>query len=87
MSGVLIAYPGVIAPRSTHSQRVPHGQRAFGIPNELIVRMQQNEQTEPVHLCDVRPWLGTDAMHCRTRGVPRAVVDTWLTSLTPPAGF
>ena len=27
------------------------------------------------------PWLGTDAMHCRTRGVPRDVVDNWLKSL------
>jgi agmatine deiminase len=26
------------------------------------------------------PWLGTDAMHCRTRGVPRTVVDNWLKS-------
>src|SRR5262249_45516397 len=26
------------------------------------------------------PWLGTDAMHCRTRGIPRAVVDNWLKS-------
>jgi Porphyromonas-type peptidyl-arginine deiminase len=24
------------------------------------------------------PWLGTDAMHCRTRGIPRQVVDNWL---------
>ena len=27
------------------------------------------------------PWLGTDAMHCRTRGVPRDVVNNWLKSL------
>ena len=26
------------------------------------------------------PWLGTDAMHCRTRGVPRQVVNNWLRS-------
>ncbi len=26
------------------------------------------------------PWLGTDAMHCRTRGIPRDVVDNWLES-------
>lgn len=29
------------------------------------------------------PWLGTDALHCRTRGVPRTVVNNWLKSLTP----
>ena len=27
------------------------------------------------------PWLGTDAMHCRTRAIPRAVIDNWLKSL------
>ena len=26
------------------------------------------------------PWLGTDALHCRTRGVPREVVNNWLES-------
>lgn len=31
------------------------------------------------------PWLGTDAMHCRTRGVPREVVDNWLKSQTQPS--
>lgn len=30
------------------------------------------------------PWLGTDAMHCRTRGIPRAVVKNWLKSLSQP---
>ena len=29
------------------------------------------------------PWLGTDALHCRTRGIPRTVVDNWLRSQTP----
>lgn len=55
MGAVLIAYPGVLAPASGHSQRPPHGQRAFGIPDELIVRMQQNDSQEPVHIfvmCD-----------------------------------
>ncbi|MBP0017027.1 MAG: agmatine deiminase family protein [Cyanobacteria bacterium SBLK] len=28
------------------------------------------------------PWLGTDALHCRTRSVPREIVDNWLKSLT-----
>lgn len=27
------------------------------------------------------PWLGTDALHCRTQGIPRAVVNNWLKSL------
>jgi agmatine deiminase len=26
------------------------------------------------------PWLGTDAMHCRTRAIPREVVNNWLKS-------
>lgn len=55
MGGVLIAYPGTLAPTSSHSQLVPHGQREFGIPDELIVRMQQNDTPDPVHifvLCD-----------------------------------
>ena len=26
------------------------------------------------------PWLGTDALHCRTNAIPRAVVDRWLES-------
>lgn len=26
------------------------------------------------------PWLGTDALHCRTNTIPRAVVDRWLKS-------
>jgi agmatine/peptidylarginine deiminase len=31
------------------------------------------------------PWLGTDAMHCRTRAVPREVVDNWLKAQAPAA--
>jgi agmatine deiminase len=27
------------------------------------------------------PWLGTDALHCRTNAIPRKVVDNWLKSL------
>ncbi|KQR08597.1 agmatine deiminase family protein [Cellulomonas sp. Leaf334] len=30
------------------------------------------------------PWLGTDALHCRTHMVPRAVVDSWVASQQPP---
>ena len=55
MGGVLISYPGTVAPPTSHTQLVPSGQRAFGIPNELIVRMQQNENAKPVHIfvmCD-----------------------------------
>lgn len=50
MGGVLIAYPGILPPPSGHSQLPAQGQRAFGIPNELIVRMQQNDTYEPVHI-------------------------------------
>jgi len=55
MGGVLIAYPGVQAPPTTRAQLTPSGPRAFGIPDELIVRMQQNDTSNPVHifvLCD-----------------------------------
>lgn len=55
MGGVLIAYPGTIAPPDDAKQRVPSGPRSFGIPNELIVRMQQNDTDHPVHIfvmCD-----------------------------------
>ncbi len=55
MGGVLIAYPGIVAPSPTHAQLAPTGRRAFGIPDELIVRMQQNDTPNPVHifvLCD-----------------------------------
>ena len=32
------------------------------------------------------PWYGTDALHCRTRGVPRVVVNNWLKSQLLPTG-
>ena len=50
MGGVLIAYPGTIPPAVNEEQRVPSGPRSFGIPNEFIVRMQQNDTDHPVHI-------------------------------------
>ena len=29
------------------------------------------------------PWLGTDALHCRTNAVPKTIVDRWLQSIQP----
>jgi agmatine/peptidylarginine deiminase len=55
MGGVLIAFPGTIPPPTNDSQQPPSGPRAFGIPNDLIVRMQQNDSIDPVHIfvmCD-----------------------------------
>lgn len=55
MGGVLIAYPGTIPPAAGHEQLAPSGPRSFGIPDELIVRMQQNDTDHPVHIfvfCD-----------------------------------
>jgi len=53
MGGVLIAYPGTIAP--SEKQLPPTGPREFGIPNELIIRMQQADSELPVQIfimCD-----------------------------------
>jgi hypothetical protein len=59
MGGVLISYPGTVTvplpPLSNKEQLPPTGPRAFGIPNELVVRMQQNDTDHPVHtfvMCD-----------------------------------
>ncbi|MDR0374787.1 MAG: agmatine deiminase family protein [Treponema sp.] len=63
MGGVLVAYIGTEAPDAKHKQLPPSGKRIFGVPNELIVRMQQlgskdgkiRAEKEPVHifvLCD-----------------------------------
>ena len=50
MGGVLIAYPGTVAQESKHIQLPPTGKRSFGIPNELIVRMQQADTNNPVQI-------------------------------------
>ncbi len=55
MGGVLIAYPGTQTPAKNHEQLAPQGPRSFGIPDELIVRMQQNDTDHPVRIfvmCD-----------------------------------
>ncbi|WP_429553849.1 agmatine deiminase family protein [Paraburkholderia sp. MM5477-R1] len=50
MGAVLIAYPGSIKPPIGHSQEPPSGPRSFGIPSEMIIRMQQNDTATPVHI-------------------------------------
>ena len=50
MGGVLITYPGTIAQPSNQIQLPPTGPRTFGIPNELIIRMQQLDSEQPVHI-------------------------------------
>jgi len=62
MGGVLISYPGTVSRSSTtsqsgpvdqlnlHAQLPPGGSRAFGIPDELIIRMQQADARDPVHI-------------------------------------
>jgi agmatine deiminase len=63
MGGVLVAYIGSEAPDAKHKQLPPSGKRIFGVPNDLIVRMQQLGSKDgkiaagkyPVHifvLCD-----------------------------------
>jgi agmatine deiminase len=50
MGGVVIAYTGTTLPANEHKQLPPTGSRTFGIPNELIVKMQQNDTDDPVHV-------------------------------------
>lgn len=50
MGGVLISYPGTVAPKANEKQLPPSGPRMFGIPDELIVRMQQADTQNPVHI-------------------------------------
>ncbi|MBK8460617.1 MAG: agmatine deiminase family protein [Micropruina sp.] len=53
--GVLIAYPGSIPRPAAHIQLAPATPRDFGIPDELIIRMQQADTDHPVRifiLCD-----------------------------------
>lgn len=55
MGGVVISYVGTLSPDSSHMQIPPGGPRTFGIPDELIVKMQQLNTGTPVHifiLCD-----------------------------------
>lgn len=52
MGGALIAYIGTKAPDAEHKQLPPHGTRTFGVPNDLIIKMQQldDEKAKPVHI-------------------------------------
>ncbi len=54
--GVLVAYPGTLAPPEDKKQLPPSGPRSFGVPNELIIRMQQlDSKGAPVRIfvmCD-----------------------------------
>lgn len=45
MGGVLIAYPGSRNRQEEHIQLPPNGPRAFGIPDELILRILQQGKT------------------------------------------
>ena len=52
MGGVLIAYPGTVSPPPKHEQLPKRSPRAFGIPNDLIVRMQQKGTVHIFIMCD-----------------------------------
>lgn len=63
MGGALVAYIGTQVPDADHKQLPPSGKRTFGVPDDLIVRMQQlgtkngsiKAEDKPVHifiLCD-----------------------------------
>lgn len=52
MGGALISYIGTVGPDAEHKQLPPHGTRTFGVPNELIIRMQQldDQNVKPIHI-------------------------------------
>src|SRR3990172_2163866 len=50
MGGVLIAYPGTIARPRNQIQLPPAGPRAFGIPEELMILMEQLDSGQPVRI-------------------------------------
>ena len=51
MGGVVLAYPGADPNSATGTRHgAPDGVRTFGVPDELIVRMQQNDSAQPVHI-------------------------------------
>ncbi len=52
MGGVILGYPGTVAPAVAHLQFPPSGRRAFGVPDELIVRMQQHGTVHIFVVCD-----------------------------------
>ncbi|MFE1251916.1 agmatine deiminase family protein [Streptomyces sp. NPDC058741] len=61
---------------SPHEKHDEAALAAYGeaLPEHSVVGIQPRPET---------PWLGTDALHCRTHGVPREVVDDWLRSQVP----
>jgi agmatine/peptidylarginine deiminase len=52
MGGVLLAFPGTTTPPVTDLQLPPSGVRAFGVPDELIVRMQQAGRVHIFVICN-----------------------------------
>jgi len=50
MGGLLLSYPGVDPASPTGTRQGSTGVRTFGVPDELIVRAQQNDTEEPVHV-------------------------------------
>ena len=50
MGGVLIAYPSTVTQPQNQIQLSLTGPRVFGIPNDLIIRMQQADSRQPVHI-------------------------------------
>lgn len=50
MGGVVLAYIGTDDPTEDKIQHPPTGERTFGVPNDLIIKMQQLDTPEPVHV-------------------------------------
>lgn len=61
MGGVLIAYPGTTPLTRYQSNTPPYPPRSFGIPNSLIISMQQNDSPKPVHIFILANLLTTEA--------------------------
>lgn len=64
---------------------VPIADEAYEAENQAALEAYKEAYGGEYKIYGIRgkketPWLGTDALHCRTNTIPRAVVDRWLKS-------
>jgi agmatine deiminase len=67
-------YVPIVGPPHEDNDRAALSAYQQALPDHTIVGIPPKPDT---------PWLGTDALHCRTHEVPREVVDNWLQSQRP----